>query len=243
MTDQHSHEIECAHCGTSFYYELNECPNCGVNVYFPDNEDIPAETSELVTYLVKAFRSPFALLVGWVVTIIVGFSIYLPIRYAFTAPHSDLMIYIWIVLSLSLGAFAGGFAFARIVQKAINMGSVLIGMAGITLAILMSLSEWGIVLPLSLGTLVGWVLIVAASFWGAYIADKMMKEVLIDDLFSQAVKHTGFYENLLAKVGHDHAVVKRLIEHERQRAPKATRSELIQNAISRWERDNQIRNF
>jgi uncharacterized protein YneF (UPF0154 family) len=243
MTDQHSNQIECAHCGTSFYYELNECPNCGINVYFPDDEDNPAETSELFTHLVKVFRLPFAVLVGWVVTVGVGFSIYLPIRFAFTAPHSSLMIYAWIILSLSLGAFAGGFAFARIVQKAINVGSVLISIAGIAIAIMMSLSEWGIVLPLSLGTLVGWVLIVVASFWGAYIADKMMKEVLIDDLFSQAVKHTGFYENLLAKVGHDHAVVERLIEHERQRAPKATRSELIQNAISRWERDNQTRNY
>ena len=243
MTDQYSNEIECTHCGTSFYYELNECPNCGVNVYFPDDERYSGERSELFTQLVKKFRLPFAVLVGWVIMVGVGFSVYLPIRYAFTAPHSNLMIYIWIILSLSLGAFAGGFAFARIVQKAINMGSVLIGMAGIALAILMSLNEWNSILPLSLGTLVGWGLIVVASFWGAYIADKMMKEVLIDDLFSQAVKHTGFYENLLAKVGHDHAVVERLIEHERQRAPKETRSKLIQNAISRWERDNQTRNY
>ncbi|OQY32570.1 MAG: hypothetical protein B6I38_04480, partial [Anaerolineaceae bacterium 4572_5.1] len=220
MTDHHSNQIECAHCGTSFYYELNECPNCGVNVYFPDDENNPVKRNGLLTNLVNEFRLPFAILAGWTVATVLGFSIYLPIRFAFTAPQSDLMIYIWIVLSLSLGTFAGGFVFVRIAQKAVNLGCLLVGIFGVALAILMTLNEWGSVLPLSIGTLVGWGVIVAASFWGANVADKMMKENLINDLFSQAVSHTGLYENLLAKVGHDPAVVERLIEHERQRAPK-----------------------
>jgi len=184
------------------------------------------------------FRLPFAFIAGWTVTVGLGFAIYLPIRFAFTAPQSELMIYIWIVLSLALGTFAGGFAFVRVAQKAINLGSILIGMLGIVLAILITLNEWSSVFPLSLGTVAGWGLIIIASFWGANVADKMMKEILIDDLFSQAAIHSGSYENLLAKVGHDHAVVERLIEYEDQRTPKSTRLELIQNAISRWERDN-----
>ncbi len=34
-------------------------------------------------------------------------------------------------------------------------------------------------------------------------------------------------------------VVERLIEHERQQRPKATRLTCLQNAIQRWDRENQ----
>jgi hypothetical protein len=31
-------EIECARCGSYFYYELTRCPGCGVNVYGAEEE-------------------------------------------------------------------------------------------------------------------------------------------------------------------------------------------------------------
>ena len=34
-------ELECAHCGAIFYYELTRCPQCGVNLYEPDEEAAP----------------------------------------------------------------------------------------------------------------------------------------------------------------------------------------------------------
>jgi hypothetical protein len=32
-------ELECARCGTYFYYELTRCPNCGVNIFEPEDFD------------------------------------------------------------------------------------------------------------------------------------------------------------------------------------------------------------
>ena len=38
-----SSEIECAHCGESFYYELDRCPNCGRSVYSPEEDEDDGE--------------------------------------------------------------------------------------------------------------------------------------------------------------------------------------------------------
>ena len=32
-------EVECARCGSYFYYELTRCPECGVNLYEPDENN------------------------------------------------------------------------------------------------------------------------------------------------------------------------------------------------------------
>lgn len=60
-----------------------------------------------------------------------------------------------------------------------------------------------------------------------------------DDIFGDALDQAALYNDLLQKVGGDRATVDRLIEFERARAPQSTRRGWIQNAIQRWERDNQ----
>ncbi len=55
--------------------------------------------------------------------------------------------------------------------------------------------------------------------------------------FSQ--QQAELYDDLLRKVGGEAATVERLVEFERQQAPGATRTELLRNAIRRWEHDNQ----
>jgi hypothetical protein len=47
------------------------------------------------------------------------------------------------------------------------------------------------------------------------------------------------YQDLLSKVRGDAATAERLIEYERERAPNASREELIRRAIERWEDDNR----
>jgi len=59
-----------------------------------------------------------------------------------------------------------------------------------------------------------------------------------EELFSGALKEAVLFDDLLKKVGGDRSVVKRLIEHEKQRSPSATRLICLQNAIQRWEREN-----
>ncbi len=60
-----------------------------------------------------------------------------------------------------------------------------------------------------------------------------------EGLFGASREQMILYNDLLLKVGGDHATVRRLIEFEGKRLPKATRTVWLQNAIRRWERDNQ----
>lgn len=47
------------------------------------------------------------------------------------------------------------------------------------------------------------------------------------------------YAQLLRKAAGDRALVERLVNLERQRNPRATRLQWMQNALARWERDNR----
>jgi len=58
-------------------------------------------------------------------------------------------------------------------------------------------------------------------------------------LFEGALREKALYDDLLRKVGGDWSVVERLIAHEKDRMPDATRMTCLQNAIRRWERENQ----
>jgi hypothetical protein len=49
----------------------------------------------------------------------------------------------------------------------------------------------------------------------------------------------GLRQNLRLKVSYDEEKIDRLIEHERQRLPKASLQVLMESAIERWERDNR----
>ena len=60
-----------------------------------------------------------------------------------------------------------------------------------------------------------------------------------DTIFGDALDQAALYNDLLQKVGGDRAVVDRLIEFERTRAPQSPRRGWIQSASQRWERDNR----
>ena len=59
-----------------------------------------------------------------------------------------------------------------------------------------------------------------------------------EDLFTGILKQKELFDDLLRKVGGDTSAVERLIEYERQQKPNATRLTCLQNAVSRWEREN-----
>jgi len=62
-----------------------------------------------------------------------------------------------------------------------------------------------------------------------------------EEVFGDALNQAGLYDDLLRKVGGDPAVAERLIDYERRQSPQATRMVWLQNAIQRWEDDNQSR--
>ena len=60
-----------------------------------------------------------------------------------------------------------------------------------------------------------------------------------EELFTGALREATLFDDLLRKVGGDRSVVERLIEYERLQRPGATRLTCLQNAIQRWEQENQ----
>ena len=61
----------------------------------------------------------------------------------------------------------------------------------------------------------------------------------VDQLFGTAINQAELFDNLLAKVGGERAAVERLINFERQQAPKGNRMTWLESAIQRWEYDNR----
>jgi hypothetical protein len=60
-----------------------------------------------------------------------------------------------------------------------------------------------------------------------------------EELFTGALREAALFDDLLRKVGGDRSVAERLIKYERQQRPDITRLICLQNAISRWERENR----
>jgi len=237
MSDYPGNELECPHCGATFHYELTRCPNCGVNIYFPEDEE-DGEYSRAFSSFVDSFRLPLGILAGWTAAIVLSLSLYIPIRFAFTMPQSQYVVYSIVVACITLGTFAGSFFAVRIVKKNVILDALLVGLAGVGIAIMILLREWGNMLPFPSVTL-GWLVILAAGYAGAKVAERMLQKVTFETLFVVPQTEENLYQDLFIKAGYDHDIAKRLIEYERQRAPRAARSQLIRNAIQRWERDNR----
>jgi hypothetical protein len=64
------------------------------------------------------------------------------------------------------------------------------------------------------------------------------KPHVAEELFTGAMQEAVLFNDLLLKVGGDRSVVERLIEYERGQHPSATRLTCLQNAIQRWEQEN-----
>ena len=78
----------------------------------------------------------------------------------------------------------------------------------------------------------------------AMAIDSLMRKIRgqphpAEELFMGAMREAVLFDDLLRKVGGDRSVVERLIEYERQQKPNGTRLTCLQNAITRWEHENQ----
>jgi len=237
MVSDFSSDLECPHCGATFSYELTHCPNCGVNIYFPEEEK-DGEFSQAFSNFIDSFRFPLGILAGWAAAIILSLSIYLPIRFAFTMPQSQYIVYALVVACISVGVFAGGFFAVRFAKEQVILSSLLVGLMGIGIAIVILLREWRNVLPFPSVT-VGWLVILGAGYAGAKVAERVLQNITVETQFVIPQTEENLYQDLFIKAGYDHDVAKRLIEYERQHAPQAKRAQLIRNAIQRWERDNR----
>jgi len=237
MSEGFSNDLECPHCGATFHYELTRCPKCGVNIYFPEDEE-EEELGQTLSSFVDAFRFPLGILAGWAATIMLGLGLYIPIRFAFTMPQSQYIVYSIVIACIGAGTFAGGFFAVRVAKENVVLAALLIGLVGIGIVIAILLREWTTILPFPSVTL-GWLLILGAGYAGAKVAERMLRKITFKTLFIVPPTEENLYQDLFIKAGYDHNIANRLIEYERQRTPQATRSQLIRSAIQRWDHDNR----
>jgi len=77
------------------------------------------------------------------------------------------------------------------------------------------------------------------ALWVESITRKLRGEPHIaEELFSGAMREAALFDDLLKKVGGDRSVAESLIEYEKRLSTSATRLTCLQNAIRRWEREN-----
>jgi len=238
MPDLENNDMECARCGGTFHIEETHCPHCGVSIYEPEDEQKPQNSA--FTDIQDALRLPFAIFIGWFIAAFIGLLLYIPIRFALTEAPTITFVVILSTITLSIGGFSGGFLYQRISQQRSNFGNASLILFSVVIGIAIFLTEGSSLFLWQFFSILSLLLIGAASFMGVRLADKMMRQIMINDLFAPVVESQKRYLELLTKVGNDRDVAERLIEHERRFTPKATRNILVENAIKRWERDNRV---
>jgi hypothetical protein len=241
--DAYSDEIECARCGERFYYELLECPNCGARVYssFEEEEDELQGVEPGSEGVEGGFMEFIAILSGWFVAALIVLALFLPLRNAFSIQPESGPEQILLVLTSALGGFTAAWLTVRLVGARWMLHGLLAGLGGLGAAIGLYWILYG-----SPQVLLSWMgiwfaipLVVLVSLGGAALADRMLKAVQPDSLFGRALQEREIYQRLLAIARNDKAVVERLITYEKQKLPRASRLELMQRAVERWERDNR----
>ncbi len=239
-------EIECPHCGSTFYHELTRCPNCGKSVYPDEFSDEPLQDSWVV-----GSTDMFSLVINSIGVVAAGLFVasattiflFFTIKSLISFPNNWGVQMLIFFLS-TIGAFGGGFVAARFSKHRASFHGLVVGLLSVGLSILLIAFEEDISynmyqFPPLIIPIIGWGIITLSGLFGAELAIKWAQKVALEQLFSPPQSEEELYKDLLTKVRFDHNVAKRLIEHERKHAPNASNSYLIQNAIRRWEQDNQ----
>ncbi len=247
MSDLDSNDLECPHCGTTFYYELTRCPKCGRNLYPDDDEPEPPTSSWGVTpeSLGSSSKTPphpiGGILLGSVLSSIIGIFLFFLLNNLFpTAESSTSPIHYLPLLSIPLGAFIGGYLATTFNQDHPLLSGFIVGLLSLAPALLITayqhdLATEPIIQP---ETLILWTATILGAVSGSFLRHRTAPKTALQQLFKPRTEYQ-LYTDLLTKVQFDRPTAESLIAYEQKRTPRATRFECIQNAIDRWERDNR----
>ncbi len=233
-------EIECPRCGALASLEYTHCPNCGLSFYPLDEDRQDLKRSGRPGLLeIPRLRSLAAVILGWTAAGAVAFLIQYLASQVFQTPEQLPTGRLILLLAAPLGALAGGYLAAEYALRRPLLHGSLVGTLAIGPAILLEM-RWQALTPHTLlqpASLANWAL---TLFGGAAGARLYQRQVHLSYL--KLFKPPGeaeLYHNLLTKVGGDRAVVERLVNFELSHAPGASRAELLQRAIQKWERQNR----
>lgn len=242
-----ANEIECARCGERFPIDLTRCPKCGASVYPTEGEEGDWQTKASdwtlpqspMREVMEVLRALGWLAVGWLVAVILTLSLYIPLRSLVFRQLDSLLLQALIFVCAALGAAGGGFLVGRLAGMQGDLLGPLAGALNLLTPLILNAHEFGTPLNRPLGVLLGGALVILAAWLATRLGRRLARQALVANLFSPPEAQTDTYQDLLEKVGHDHATAERLIDYERRRNPDASRSDWIRAAISRWQRDNR----
>jgi hypothetical protein len=241
--EPYSDQLECARCGEQFYYEQHECPNCGARVYsgFDVDEDelhvTETDAEGRQGWAVEAA----AVLSGWFISALIVTALFLPLRNGLSIQPGSLSEQLLLFSLAAICGFIAAWMVVRLVGRRWKLHGLLAGMGGLIAAGVLFWILYGYIQPL-LGSPAAWLalpVVLCAGWLGAAQAERMFRTPHTDSLFGNALQEKLLYQRLLALTRNDSTTVERLIAYEKQRLPRASRQELMQRAIQRWERDNR----
>jgi hypothetical protein len=233
-------EIECPRCGALATLEYTRCPNCGLSFYPPDEDPdgwSPGNRTELLEQSWE--RSLAAIIMGCTAAAAIAYLIQYIASLVFKSPDRLPAGQLTLLLAAPFGAFAGGYIAAEFARQRPLFHGSLVGTLTLGPAFLLELRWQALTLQALLQpvSLANWALTLVGGAAGAGLYRRRLHHSYLK-LF-RPPSERELYHNLLTKVGGDRAVVERLIEYELSHAPGASRAELLQRAIQKWERENR----
>ena len=235
--DMDDNTYECPNCGFVIYPETTHCPQCGQNMY-PVEEPTPLIDEEAT--MVSWGKIMGVVLIGWLVASGIATVIHFIVADFVAPPFIPDIAKIFLYLAGPLGALVGGYVCAGLARQNEKLLGGLVGVLSLFASILLA-THW-VRLKLAIlfnpGILGVGLLIILAGVCGGWLYEKYSHREEWQEKWRVRGWEDLLYQELLRKVRFNGSTANRLIEYERDLDPQANRLKLIQNAIERWDRDN-----
>lgn len=230
--------FDCPNCGARIYPEMTRCPQCGQNMYPEDEPEFaPEDQFEQVNWVTILGY----LLLGWLVAAGVALLLHFIIASLVTPSALGGIARVILFLAGPLGSLVGGYVSAGTAKRYTILLGGLVGVFLLPVLVLLTTHWVQVTLTLLFNP---WILLTGFSTILAGVAGGWINSNFIQNqAWQEKWKVRGWedilYRELLRRVRFNGSIADRLIDYERRQQPQASRLQLIQNAIERWEKDNR----
>jgi hypothetical protein len=229
--------FECPNCGAKIYPEMTRCPQCGQNMY-PEDEQPPADMDVPSAGWLTSLG---AVLIGWMVASGIVLLLNFILAAFISPPSLGNFSKAGLLLAGPVGTLLGSYVAAGIGRPQTGWLGAIVGILTLPILVLLA-THWVEVTPafsLNLWVMLSGGLTIFAGLIGAWLHYKFSQDIAWKEKWRVRGWEDLLYQDLLRKVRFNGSIADRLIEFERKQDPDATRLELIQKAIDRWDRDNR----
>jgi hypothetical protein len=229
--------FECPNCGAKVYPEMSRCPQCGQSMYPEDEEPFKVEAASTPTGWGSILG---AILLGWLIASAIALLLHIILANLISPSILGSVGKTVLFLAGPLGSLVGAYVGAGIARQYSKLLGTMVGV--LTLPVLALLvTHWVEVTPsflLSPWVLLGSLLTILAGVGGGWLNEMFSQGTDWKEKWRVRGWEDLLYQDLLRKVRFNGSIADRLIDYERKQDPQASRLKQIQNAIDRWQRDN-----